>query len=320
MKLFHLALALIDITALVTAFSPHWKSTRPRTATRDIHEWRDIDFGFPGTSESRRLGSELGPPPKPICILPFPFTDILLQGETKQLRLYEDRFIKLFDCCMKEHGGVVGMGLMADSGIIQVIPLCEIEAYNRMDGFGIFVTIRVVGRAKLLEITQQEPYIQAVCTEMNDKLPPNLELPNLLASNVENFMLLLSSMEHRLEKVDDDSDGDDPKMRRRIDAARLVSRVVSNREIQSGLDIELTTDNRMTDTTMILTRMMTMKMRMLIPCLTDASAFVEHIKLRWRPTLRDIASRTARVTELRKSSPRSVGRPSLRMWTLTFKI
>ena len=47
------------------------------------------------------------------------------------------------------------MGLLAQAGIIQKVPLCEIEAYNRMDStFGIFVTIRVVGRAQLLQFVQ----------------------------------------------------------------------------------------------------------------------------------------------------------------------
>ena len=67
-------------------------------------------FQFPGTGDDRRLGLEAGPPPKEICILPFPFTDCLVQGETKQLRLYEDRFIQLFDTVMEEHSGVVAMG------------------------------------------------------------------------------------------------------------------------------------------------------------------------------------------------------------------
>lgn len=186
-------------------------------------------FDFPGTSDDRRLGVEDGAPPKQICILPFPFQEVLLQGETKQLRLYEERFIELFEDCMESHAGVVGMGLLADSGIIQTIPLCEIEAYNRMgEGFGIFVTIRVVGRAKLLDLTQQEPYIKAVCTEVSDELPPNLDLPNLVASNIENYMLLLSSMEHRLSQATEESndDEDNEEMQRRINVAKLVSNIV----------------------------------------------------------------------------------------------
>jgi len=126
---------------------------------------------------------------------------------------------------MSNHCGLVGMGLLAESGIIQTLPLCEIEAYNRMgEGFGIFVTIRVVGRAKLVDLTQQEPYIKAVCTEIVDEIPPNLDLPNLVASNIENFMLLLSSMEHRLSQAaEEKGDEESEEMQRRINVAKLVS-------------------------------------------------------------------------------------------------
>lgn len=58
---------------------------------------------------------------------------------------------------------------------------------------------------------------------------------SLLASNIENFMLLLSSMEHRLAEAveesdgeDDNADDDDPasaEMKRRIQVAKLVRRI-----------------------------------------------------------------------------------------------
>lgn len=141
------------------------------------------------------------PAAREMCVLPFPYEDVLLQGETKELRLYEDRFIKMFDECLTKHCGVVAMGLLAESGIIQTAPLCEIEAYNRIEGFGIFVTIRVVGRVSLLELTQQEPYMKAICRELSDVIPPNLDLPNMVAGNIENFMLLLSSMQFQLKEA-----------------------------------------------------------------------------------------------------------------------
>lgn len=171
--------------------------------------------------------TESGPSPKEVCILPFPYDENLLQGETKQLRLYEDRFVELFDYCMENHSGIVAMGLLTESRIIQTVPLCEIEAYNRMEGFGIFVTIRVVGRARLGEITQQEPYLKGICQELSDKITPNLEMPNLAASNIENFMLLLSSMEHKLAQAAESSeeqDEDDAEMQKRIQIAKMDDR------------------------------------------------------------------------------------------------
>ena len=202
-----------------------------RCALFGISEWRDTDFEIAGSSATMsELGKDIATP-KQVCVLPFPYTDVLLQGETKQLRLYEDRFIQLFDYAMDQCKGVVAMGLLAEAGIIQTVPLCEIEAYNRIEGFGIFVTIRAVARAQLLQVTQQEPYIQAVCIEVTDRIPPNLELPNLLASNIENFMLTLSSMEFQLsqahENDKDSMDEQDLELERRINIARLVSCVTT---------------------------------------------------------------------------------------------
>ena len=102
-----------------------------------------------------------------------------------------------------------------------------------MAGFGIFVTIRVVGRAQLLEISQQEAYIKATCAEISDKLPPNLELPNLLAGNIENYMLLLSSMEHRLKQARENNGAEDKEMERRIAIAKLVGVCEGARTISS---------------------------------------------------------------------------------------
>eukprot|EP00978_Attheya_sp_CCMP212_P047967 scaffold455281_cov51-Attheya_sp.AAC.2 len=129
---------------------------------------------------------------------------------------------------MENHGGVVGMGMLADSGIIQTVPLCEVEAYNRMEGFGILVTIRVVGRATLFDLTQQEPYIKAVCTEISDTAPPNLDLPNLVAQNIETSILTLSSMEYQLQEAASRGDDEvlemlesDDEMRARAVKAKL---------------------------------------------------------------------------------------------------
>ena len=218
-------------TGRVSAFVPRFGQPPliPRSASSSsspsssslcgISEWRDLDFNLPGTGD-RQLGRNSAPP-KSVCLLPFPYQDVLLQGETKQLRLYEDRFIKLFQDVRDNFEGVVAMGLLADSGIIQTVPLCEVEASNTMEGFGIFVTIRVVGRAQLLDITQQEPYLKAVCMEIVDEIPPNLELPNMVASNIENYMDLLSGMERRLTEAKN-KEMEDEEMDRRIAMAKLV--------------------------------------------------------------------------------------------------
>lgn len=199
-----------------------------RTQLWDISEWRDTMYDV--KVENVNHDSFDVSPPREVCILPFPFDEVLLQGETKELRLYEERFISLFDDAMDNYGGVVAMGLLAENGIIQTVPLCEIEAYNRMEGFGIFVTIRVVSRAALIDVTKETPYIKAVCTELVDVVSQegkDRERLDVIAGNIELLLVTLSSMEHRLKEagnlgsasssnendedtdVDDDDDDDD---------------------------------------------------------------------------------------------------------------
>ena len=102
--------------------------------------------------------------PATIPIFPFPFTDVLLQGQRTQLNLYEQRFHDLFADAMKDHSGMVSMGLLAGNGMITIMPLCEVESFSMFgadenwsdtgDGMGngsIFVTIRCVGRCKIVK-------------------------------------------------------------------------------------------------------------------------------------------------------------------------
>ena len=205
-----------------------------------IAEWRDLPYEGPlldllkTTAATKQQQQQL---PKVVSILPFPFNQVLLQGETKELRLYEDRFLQLFDSVMEQQGGIVGMGLLAQSGLIQTIPLCEIEAFQRMEGFGIFVTIRVVGRAQLVAITQQEPYLMGVCLELADEFPQDSTTLQLLTNTMEQTIVTITAMEYRLKKImeatlllrdeidnnNNSDDTDDDDMVRRINIAKLVS-------------------------------------------------------------------------------------------------
>ena len=53
-----------------------------------IDEWRDTIFDIPDFNGACEDGI-----PREVTVLPFPYQDVLLQGETKQLRLYEDRYV-----------------------------------------------------------------------------------------------------------------------------------------------------------------------------------------------------------------------------------
>ena len=62
------------------------------TRLNDISEWRDIMFDDNNSlSDVVDYENKDDGPLREVCILPFPCSDVILQGETKELRLYEDR-------------------------------------------------------------------------------------------------------------------------------------------------------------------------------------------------------------------------------------
>lgn len=159
-----------------------------------------------------------------ICVLPFPLGDALIQGETKELCLYEERFHKLFQKSTIDHGGVVAMGLLAPpGGILQSMPLCEVESYQTMDGdtgfgtsFSILATIRVVGRASLAYIDDNEEseFLTGWCTELfddtlseNGRIQNGKDIPesaNKMADRCEEVFESIIELESKISLVKDD--------------------------------------------------------------------------------------------------------------------
>ncbi len=273
------------------------------TSLYGIQEWRDQAYEEHYTLE---IFNQVNPDTPPLIlatvpILPFPFTDILMQGQRKQLNLYEQRFHDLFQDAMDNHHGMIGMGLLLGRGMITTMPLCEIESFTRFghdeknwvdtgNGMGngsIFVTIRAVGRAKIVEsdLIQEEPYFKARVAEVVDE-PVNMEMGknigmkekgsssdnnqlagesspveigSLVASTIENLMVTLSSMEHKLKEINakkkkesdsssssssqvvaekEDTEGDqDEVMNKRLAAARLEELFMKDSS-DEGVDLD----------------------------------------------------------------------------------
>lgn len=265
-------------------------STSSSTSLHGIQEWRDQAYEEHFTLDIYNQANPDTPPqiPATVPILPFPFTDILMQGERKQLNLYETRFHDLFSDAMENHHGMVGMGLLLGGrGMITTLPLCEVESFTRFgadedwvdpgNGMGngsIFVTIRAVGRAKIVEsdLIQEEPYFLAKVVEVMDE-PLSLEAANgikekgsseikgvsdspveiasLVAATIDNLMVSLSSMEHKLSKISSqkeeagdapkvaeeiDAEGGDDGMNKRLEAARLEEMFM--KDSSEGVDLE----------------------------------------------------------------------------------
>eukprot|EP00986_Skeletonema_menzelii_P012252 scaffold6677_cov155-Skeletonema_menzelii.AAC.21 len=286
---------------------PLSKTKQSSSSLYGIQEWRDQAYSEHFSLDifnQQQAGTDNTPPaiPSTIPVLPFPFTDILLQGQRTQLNLYEQRFHQLFSDAMDNHHGVIGMGLLlGGSGMITTMPLCEVESFTRFgatddwvdtgNGMGngsIFVTIRAVGRVKIVEeeLIQEEPYIKARVVEVLDEpicleqgsngIKENngsggsgvvgesspVQVGSLVASTIENLMVSLSSMEHKLNKVkaataataaaeesngdkngnDKKSNDDDDKvMNKRLEAARLEELFM--RDSSEGVDLESNKDS-----------------------------------------------------------------------------
>lgn len=248
------AAAAVEINSVI--------GTTTTTRLNGIHEWRDqaLELKYntldsydekrsssssAGNNASSSSSSPTTTPPPPAAILPvlpFPFSDVLLPGQRTQLNLYERRFHDLFQDAMDNHCGMMGMGLLAGNGMITTLPLCEVESFTRFgadenwtdDGNGmgngsIFVTIRAVGRAKIVEsdgLLEEGPYMKARVVELvdedvsleggggsglkerrgkllNGESSP-LEVASHVAGNIENLMVSLASMEHKLKVAEEE--------------------------------------------------------------------------------------------------------------------
>jgi len=233
----------------------HNNNRKKNTKLHDLSEWRDQFFEVPTevdqlllTDDNRVNDDE---PIREVCVLPFPLDDVLLQGETKELCLYEERFHQLFERSTNYHNSVVAMGLLAPpAGILQNMPLCEIENYRLMQGktdfgtdFSILCTIRVVGRASLLYIQDEDAnidYLRGWCTEISDDVNYDddgrdpMKVCNTIADKIEELVTEIQMIEDRLlrgelamENRKSTLDGDDfvseATMKRRILEAELVS-------------------------------------------------------------------------------------------------
>lgn len=124
---------------------------------------------------------------------------------------------------------MVGMGLFAGgTGMLTMMPVLEIESFERVgydphwissgDGMGngqILVTVRAVGRAKIVdELEQEEPYMRARVKEIVDVSSMNgvglvkekgsggnvkgelseVEVGSMIAGSIETLILSLASM------------------------------------------------------------------------------------------------------------------------------
>lgn len=103
-------------------------------------------------------------------MLPFRAEQALVLGKSLSCTLKDGRFFDLFQDCIDEHSSVLGMALLGEDGILDHVILCEISDYSIDAGFRgrltIHVTLTAVGRAALVQLTQMQPIMIALCREI----------------------------------------------------------------------------------------------------------------------------------------------------------
>mmetsp|Transcript_36358 Transcript_36358/g.54282 ORF Transcript_36358/g.54282 Transcript_36358/m.54282 type:complete len:258 (+) Transcript_36358:647-1420(+) len=120
------------------------------------------------------------------------------------------------------------MGIMAPpSGILQTMPLCEVESFQTLQGdtgfgtsYSILATLRVVGRGSLVYIDQEEivegrEYLTGWCTELCDDTCSEsgrkeeeeedlLVIGNQIADKLEDVFTSIVLLEEKLERLEEE--------------------------------------------------------------------------------------------------------------------
>lgn len=93
--------------------------------------------------------------PLQLGLLPFPLEEALLPGETKQVHLYEARFIQLFADAAAQHDSCIGQLLYTNRGAVAITSLLEVEEF-RKEEFGVWARLKCVGRVRLLSVAETD--------------------------------------------------------------------------------------------------------------------------------------------------------------------
>mmetsp|Transcript_37562 Transcript_37562/g.82264 ORF Transcript_37562/g.82264 Transcript_37562/m.82264 type:complete len:355 (+) Transcript_37562:73-1137(+) len=152
----------------------HMYAFRKSSRLFGIAEWRDAGTTNSVASQQQENDTNTAGKGRAVLMLPFAASDILLEGQSTTVVLKEGRFYDLFQDCIDDHQSVVGMAIMGDDGLLDVMPLCEISDFDVDAGFRgkvtITVTLRAVGRASIVELTQMKPVMMGRCVELVDEL------------------------------------------------------------------------------------------------------------------------------------------------------
>lgn len=101
--------------------------------------------------------------------LPFPMDEALMVGETKQLHLFEARFLTVLERMLaSERRGAAQVLFTGDDHALAYAPLLRVREWTRRD-VGVNVVVECTGRLRLVDIHSTEPFITAVFDAHTDR-------------------------------------------------------------------------------------------------------------------------------------------------------
>ncbi|XP_062163964.1 uncharacterized protein LOC133870773 isoform X2 [Alnus glutinosa] len=144
-------------------------------------------------------------------LLPFNINEVLVPSEKKTLHLYEARYLSLLDESLLRkkklfvHFVLDPIAISESSGEASFAArygcLVLIENVERLD-VGALVSIRGIGRIKILKFVQADPFIIGEVIPMQDMMPDSLSKVSSKVMEVREAMYSLNSLEIKLKDAD----------------------------------------------------------------------------------------------------------------------
>jgi len=136
-------------------------------------------------------------------LLPFPVNEALLPGETKQVHLFEARFIQLFADAAAKQNHCCGQMLFTPRGEIPVYTsLLQVEEYKKQE-FGVWAKLKCVGRVKLASLRETEwGYMTSIVEILHDldETEASLQFPSSVsAASLARSMASAAEKKSRLD-------------------------------------------------------------------------------------------------------------------------
>ncbi|XP_050377462.1 uncharacterized protein LOC126794734 isoform X2 [Argentina anserina] len=145
-------------------------------------------------------------------LLPFPLTEVLVPSESKTLHLYEARYLALLEeslsNCKKFFVHFVLDPIIIDDSLEEASfaarngCLVYIENVERLE-LGALVSIRGIGRVKIIKFVQGDPYLKGVVIPVQDRVPDSVSRLSPKVMQVKEALCSLNSLEIKLKAPKD---------------------------------------------------------------------------------------------------------------------